>query len=69
MDVKMDFFMRCRRTYILNTTPVVGSESDDDEFSGNKLVYDSEEEEEGTNETLTADKKKVDRQIDRQMDR
>ena len=24
------------------------SESDDDEFSGNRLVYDSEEEEEGT---------------------
>jgi len=36
------------------------SESDDDEFSGNKLVYDSEEEEEGyTNENLTADKRKV----------
>lgn len=36
------------------------SESDDDEFSGNRLVYDSEEEEEGyTNENLTADKRKV----------
>lgn len=36
------------------------SESDDDEFTGKGLVYDSDEEEEGpSNDNLTADKKKV----------
>jgi len=36
------------------------SESDDDEFSGTKLVYDSDEEEEGpSNRNMTNDKKKV----------
>ena len=36
------------------------SESDDDEFTGKGLVFDSDEEEEGpSDDNLTADKKKV----------
>ena len=35
------------------------SESDDDEFTGKGVVYDSDEEEEGPSEDMSSDQRKV----------